>query len=118
MDELLDRHRLVINCSGVGARTLRRIRRSSIRGNWCASNGPKMNDTMVFDEGDDHLVRSAPPGLHLGGTAQNDDWNLNPTTGSPRKLCSCAALRPELAGARILGHLVGLRPGRPPSGSN
>lgn len=118
VDELLDRHRLVINCSGVGARTAAPDPSVfPIRGQLVRVERPgQMDDTMmVFDEGDETTyVVPRRRDCILGGTAQNDDWNLEPDQQVAAQIVRrCAALRPELAGARILGHLVGLRPGRP-----
>jgi D-amino-acid oxidase len=42
------------------------------------------------------------------------DWNTEPVPAlADRILRDCAAVEPQLRGARILGHRVGLRPFRP-----
>jgi D-amino-acid oxidase len=49
----------------------------------------------------------------LGGTFQEDDWNLVPDPATRDAiLARCVALVPELAGAPIVGEKVGLRPSR------
>jgi D-amino-acid oxidase len=49
----------------------------------------------------------------LGGQARPDDWNTEPDTGIAAEIVErCIRLVPELRGARVLEHLVGLRPGR------
>ncbi len=116
--ELLGRHPLVINCSGVGARTAAADASVfPIRGQLVRVARPAgMDDAMlIFDEGDETTyVVPRRRDCILGGTAQNEDWNLTPDPRIAGQIVQrCAALRPELAGARILGHLVGLRPGRP-----
>ena len=65
------------------------------------------NTRMIYGA----MEQRGVPGV---STAQNDAWNLEPDQQLAAQIVlRCAALRPELAGARILGHLVGLRPGRP-----
>lgn len=55
-----------------------------------------------------------PGGLLLGGTAEEDDWSLTPDPVIAKEIVErCAALRPEIAGARVVEHRVGLRPARP-----
>jgi D-amino-acid oxidase len=54
-----------------------------------------------------------PGGLVLGGTAEEDAWSLTPDPAVAEEIVArCAALRPEIAGARVLAHRVGLRPAR------
>jgi len=50
----------------------------------------------------------------LGGTDQHDDWRRDPDPATARTIIERAVtLVPELRGARVLGHQVGLRPARP-----
>jgi D-amino-acid oxidase len=50
----------------------------------------------------------------VGGTAQDGDWRLAPDPDTARELLERAiALVPQLAGAPVLAHRVGLRPARP-----
>ncbi len=108
---------VVVNCTGLGARTLvpdpavRPVRgqlvvveNPGVR-TWTVSADPASGETAyVFPHGD-RLV--------LGGTAEEDVWSREPdpavAAGIVRR---CAALRPEIAGARVLEHRVGLRPAR------
>lgn len=49
----------------------------------------------------------------LGGQALPNDWSITPDpTIAAEIVARCAQLVPEVAGARVLEHLVGLRPGR------
>jgi D-amino-acid oxidase len=49
----------------------------------------------------------------LGGQARPDDWNTEPDTGIAAEIIErCVRLVPEVHGAQVLEHLVGLRPGR------
>ncbi|WP_405989452.1 FAD-dependent oxidoreductase [Streptomyces sp. NBC_00986] len=55
-----------------------------------------------------------PGGLILGGTAEEDAWSMTPDPATAEAIVArCAAIRPEIAGARVLEHRVGLRPARP-----
>lgn len=55
-----------------------------------------------------------PGGLILGGTAEEDAWSMTPDPAVAEAIVArCAAIRPEIAGARVLQHQVGLRPTRP-----
>ena len=50
----------------------------------------------------------------VGGTADRGSWDRTPDPATARQLLARAtALVPELAGAEVLGHRVGLRPARP-----
>ncbi|MGW4856601.1 FAD-dependent oxidoreductase [Streptomyces sp. NPDC004288] len=51
--------------------------------------------------------------LVLGGTAEEGDGRLAPDPATAAAIVArCARVRPEIAGARVLGHRVGLRPAR------
>jgi D-amino-acid oxidase len=108
---------LVVNCTGLGAREL-------------------VGDlTVVPVRG--QIVRVANPGLHLsirdeqhpagrayvhpratdcilGGTLDEGSWDTTPDPDTARSIIErCTDLVPDLRGARVLEHVVGLRPGRP-----
>lgn len=108
---------LVINCSGLGAAQL-------------------AGDASVFPIRG-QIVRVANPGLSLslrdehhplgrayvhprrddcvlGGTGEVGSWSLEPDPETAASIVRrCSDLAPELEGAPILEHRVGLRPGRP-----
>ncbi|MDQ5824154.1 MAG: FAD-binding oxidoreductase [Chloroflexota bacterium] len=49
----------------------------------------------------------------LGGTAQVGDWSLEPDMDTAQEIMErCARFVPEVREKRVLGHVVGLRPGR------
>ncbi|MFG2648863.1 FAD-dependent oxidoreductase [Streptomyces sp. NPDC048436] len=118
LDEPLAEARCVVNCSGIGARSLvPDLSVRAVRGQlvlvenpgvrtWFASAGPSgQTSTYFFPQ---------PGRLVLGGTAQEDDWSLEPDPVVAKAIVErCAAVRPEIAGARVLDHRVGLRPVRP-----
>ncbi|MEV5882256.1 FAD-dependent oxidoreductase [Streptomyces sp. NPDC052020] len=108
--------RTVVNCTGLGARALvpdpsvRPVRgqlvvveNPGIR-TWLVSTGPSGGMAYFFPQ---------PGGLVLGGTAEEDAWSAEPDPATAEAIVRrCAALRPEIAGARVLAHRVGLRPAR------
>ena len=49
----------------------------------------------------------------LGGQAKPDDWSAVPDPAIAAEIIArCSRLVPEVTNARVLEHLVGLRPGR------
>ncbi|MGW2772241.1 FAD-dependent oxidoreductase [Streptomyces olivaceoviridis] len=108
---------VVVNCTGLGARSLvpdPAVR--PVRGQLVVVENPGV--TSWFTSVDHASAASAyfipqPGRLLLGGTAEEDDWSLEPDPATAEAIVArCAAVRPELAGARVLAHRVGLRPAR------
>lgn len=118
LDEPLTEAPLVVNCSGIGARSLvpdgsvRPVRgqlviveNPGVRTWFASATSTAQTSTYFFPQ---------PGRLILGGTAQDDDWSLTPDPAVAEAIVKrCAAVRPEIAGARVLDHRVGLRPARP-----
>ncbi|KPI19910.1 D-amino-acid oxidase [Actinobacteria bacterium OK074] len=109
---------VVVNCSGLGARELvpdPAVR--PVRGQLVVVENPGITTWLTSaDHTSDTTTYFLPqPGrLILGGTAEEDDWSLTPDPRTAERiLARCTALRPELAGVRVLEHRVGLRPARP-----
>lgn len=72
---------------------------------WFAEADPASSATTYFFP--------QPGGLVLGGTAEADDWRTEPDPGTAEAIVArCARVRPEIAGARVTAHRVGLRPSR------
>lgn len=108
---------VVVNCTGLGARSLvpdPSVR--PVRGQLVVVENPGV--TEWFTAVDDSSAASTyvipqPDRLLLGGTAEEDDWNPEPDPRTAASIVArCASVRPEIAGARILAHRVGLRPAR------
>ncbi|MFI6357876.1 FAD-dependent oxidoreductase [Streptomyces sp. NPDC050743] len=108
---------VVVNCSGLDARSLvpdPAVR--PVRGQLVVVENPGV--TTWFTSVDHSSAASTyfipqPGGLLLGGTAEEDDWSLEPDPATAAAIVArCAAVRPELAQARVLDHRVGLRPAR------
>ncbi|MET7978172.1 FAD-dependent oxidoreductase [Streptomyces mirabilis] len=108
---------VVVNCTGLGARTLvpdPAVR--PVRGQLVVVENPGVHTWLVStdsDAGTTTYVFPHPDRLVLGGTTDDDDWSLTPDPAAAEAIVErCVALRPEIAGARVLGHRVGLRPVR------
>ncbi len=104
---------LVVNASGIGARLL----------GGDGSVGPVRGQVVVVEQvGLDHWwIDSGPPtyviprsrDIVLGGTAGEGEWSRTPDAATAASILERAVkIEPRLAGVRILGHKVGLRPGR------
>lgn len=108
---------VVVNCTGLGARDLvpdPSVR--PVRGQLVVVENPGIDTWLVSTAPDGEMAYLFPqPGrLLLGGTAEDGAWSLEPDPAQAEAIVRrCAALRPEVAGARILEHRVGLRPARP-----
>ena len=117
LDELSEEARVLVNCAGLGAREL--VGDDSlrpIRGQVLRVRNPGL-DRFFLDEDDPEGVTYIVPRSHdciLGGTADEAEWNTRPDAAVAAEILRrCAALEPRLAGAEVLEHKVGLRPGRP-----
>ncbi|MFI7014657.1 FAD-dependent oxidoreductase [Streptomyces sp. NPDC050164] len=108
---------VLINCTGLAARELvpdPSVR--PVRGQLVVVENPGIDTWLVSTDaaGEYAYMFPQPGGLVLGGTAEEDAWSLEPDPATAEAIIRrCAALRPEIAGARVLEHRVGLRPTRP-----
>jgi D-amino-acid oxidase len=107
---------VVVNCGGVGARVLAddpEVR--PVRGQHVIVENPGLDD-FFFEGGAESAWTgyiSHPGRVVLGGTAGPDDWSLEPDPEQTEAILRrCVAVEPRLAGVRVLGVEVGLRPGR------
>jgi D-amino-acid oxidase len=105
---------VVVNCSGIGAKFLAgdpgmhpvqgqvvRVEQVGLESWWLDAAGP----TYVVPREHDIVV---------GGTDVEGDWSVTPSPEVASAILRRALrLVPELAGAEVLGHKVGLRPARP-----
>lgn len=107
---------LVVNCTGLGAREL--VPDTSVRpvrGQLVVVENPGIRTWLVSTDaaGEKAYFFPQPGRLVLGGTTDEDEWSLAPDPAVAEAIVRrCAALRPEIAGARVLEHRVGLRPAR------
>ncbi|MFG2263907.1 FAD-dependent oxidoreductase [Streptomyces sp. NPDC048720] len=107
----------VVNCTGLGSRSLvpdPAVR--PVRGQLVVVENPGVTAwyTSVDHSSAASVYFIPQPGvLLLGGTAEEGDWSLEPDPATAGAIVArCAEIRPEIAGARILAHRVGLRPAR------
>ncbi|WP_220290981.1 FAD-dependent oxidoreductase [Streptomyces sp. MBT84] len=108
---------VVVNCTGLGARELAGDPLvHPVRGQLVVVENPGITTWLTSV---DHSAKAStyilpqPGGLILGGTAEEDDWSLTPDPRTAAEIVArCSAVRPEIAGARVLQHRVGLRPAR------
>jgi D-amino-acid oxidase len=116
LDELVD-GRVVVNCAGLGAREL--VGDTSmvpIRGQIVRVRNPGLSRFVLDEENPEGITYVIPRSEDciLGGTAEEGEWDTEPDPGAAAGILRrCTALEPRLAGAEILEHKVGLRPGRP-----
>ncbi|MBG0851000.1 FAD-binding oxidoreductase [Streptomyces spinoverrucosus] len=107
---------VVVNCTGLGAREL--VPDASVRpvrGQLVVVENPRIPTWIVSKDASGGMAYVFPhPGrLVLGGTSEEDVWSTAPDPAVAEAIVRrCAALRPEIAGARVLDHRVGLRPVR------
>lgn len=124
IQEALDEYDVVFNCTGMGSRDIAGIADSTmiaVRGQLVRIKNPGDIDSICMDEDEDITYlcpRTAPDpsqsDVILGGTADKGNESLEPDPETAQKIIErCAKHYPSIRGAEILGHVVGLRPGRP-----
>jgi D-amino-acid oxidase len=106
--------RIVVNCSGLGARalvgdrTIRPVRGQTLR---LAQVGV---ESWLLDESALTYVIPRAHDIVVGGTEDEGRWDTTPDmTVAAHLLAKAIAVEPRLAAAEILSHQVGLRPARP-----
>ena len=117
LDEASREATLVVNCSGLGSRSL--VADDTlfpIRGQVVRVARPEGVDRAYLDHGEkEELTYIVPRSTDciLGGTSQLGNWSLEPDMATAGAIIErCALLVPALREAEILEHRVGLRPGR------
>lgn len=108
---------VIVNCSGLGAHAL--IGDTSlrpIRGQLVVVENPGLDEFFEEETGPSpDLLCIYPQGERaiLGGTAVDGAWDVAPDPRVAEAIISrCAAIRPQLSQAEVLGVRVGLRPTR------
>jgi D-amino-acid oxidase len=105
---------LVVNASGIGARLLGGDRTvSPVRGQVVLVEQVGIDHWWIDAETPSYVVPRSRD-VVLGGTAIEGEWSRTPDPVVAESILARAAeIEPRLAGARVLRHKVGLRPGRP-----
>lgn len=107
----------VVNCTGLGARELVADRTlSPVRGQVVVVEQFGLTEWLLDQSEPAELTYVVPreSTVILGGTAEEGDADpqVRPAV-TEAILARCRALVPAVAGARVLGHRVGMRPARP-----
>ena len=88
-----------------------------VRGQVIIAANPGIEEFLVNrDPEPPWIVYMFPHGdtILLGGTNDEGNWDTEPKAEvAERIMAGCCAIEPRLRGAEVLGHRVGLRPGRP-----
>jgi D-amino-acid oxidase len=110
-------HPLIVNCTGLGARQVAGDERVfPIRGQIVRVRpADGIRRARVHDETASTLAYVVPRAndLVLGGTYQDDDWNLRPDADDEAGIVErCRRIEPQLGEFEIVSRAVGLRPGR------
>ncbi len=108
---------VVVDCAGLGARELTGdASLQAVRGQVVVVAQVGLTDWLLAQDDPAALTYVVPRGqtVVLGGVAEEGREDLTPDPATAQAvLRRCTALVPELAGARVLEHKVGLRPTRP-----
>ncbi|MBB5937251.1 FAD-dependent oxidoreductase [Streptomyces zagrosensis] len=109
---------LIVNCSGLGARELVPDPEVyPVQGQVLVVENPGLDEWLVAADpaaAETLYVLPQPYGVVLGGTARAHAWGMRPEPATAEAiLARCVRVRPELVGARVIAHRVGLRPARP-----
>jgi D-amino-acid oxidase len=116
LDEISGGGSLLINCTGLGAGRLCRDGNTfPIRGQIVIVRNMGLERIVSVDSGRLAPIYIVPrdEDCILGGTAEENDWNLSIDADTSEKILEkCIAIEPSLADAVVIGHRVGLRPGR------
>ncbi|NEC76437.1 MULTISPECIES: FAD-dependent oxidoreductase [Streptomyces] len=116
-EEALREAPVVVNCSGAGARSLVPDDCvEAVRGQLVVMENPGIDSFFCDDTPDaEELLYIYPHArtVVLGGTSERGNWDLTPDEDAAHGIVRrCVAVEPSLAGARVLGQRVGLRPVR------
>ena len=117
LDDASAGFRAVVNCAGLGARGISGDdSMTPIRGQIVRVSNPGLDNFLLDEDGPDGVtyIISRTEDCILGGTAEEGEWNTEPDPEIAEAIMRrCKELEPRLAGAEILEHRAGLRPGRP-----
>lgn len=116
IEEVMNDAPVLINCAGLGAGKLCRDENTfPIRGQIVIVKNIGLERITSVDSGRQAPIYIVPRDSDciLGGTAGENDWDMSVNPDTAEKIIEkCTAIEPALINAEILGHRVGLRPGR------
>ena len=115
LDEAAALAPVVVNCAGLAARALTGdTGLHPVRGPWIVVRNPGLDRFFMEAPMAPAWASIFPHGDHVvlgGGQRRSDDTTPDPAEEA-EVIARCAAIEPALAGADVLEHTVGLRPGR------
>ena len=113
LEEALAESDVVVNCSGLGALTLVGDEEVyPLRGQIVRVEPPPVGRILINEDELAYIVPRSRDCV-LGGTADAGNWSLEPDMEVAEAIIErCARLAPEVRQARVVEHLVGLRPAR------
>ena len=118
LDAALAERPIVINCAGLGARTLvDDPHLYPVRGQVVRVENPGLTRVWIDEHSGPNITYIVPRSrdVVLGGSSQDHQEDRSPDPVLTREIVlRCAALEPALASARVLSVAVGLRPARSP----
>jgi D-amino-acid oxidase len=105
---------LVVNCSGLGSRALADDPTvTPVRGQVVVVEQCGLEEWWLADDGPTYVIPRSRD-IVVGGTRDPGEWDRRPDPERAADILRRAsALVPQIAGARVLRHRVGLRPVRP-----
>ncbi len=116
LDEALERHPLVINCTGLGSRELCNDETVyPVRGQIVKIKPNGFDYSLFEEEGPNSLAYIIPrlKDIVIGGTAQDNNWSLEPDPKDTKDILrKCGNILPQFQKVDILEVRVGLRPAR------
>ncbi|XP_076619516.1 D-aspartate oxidase-like [Colletes latitarsis] len=116
LHELIDEgYDLIINCSGLGARTLVDDNTvTSVRGQVARVTASWTMHAFLMDDDDGNYVIPNIDHTVLGGTHQYNDYDRAPRKEDSKFIYDgCCRISPSLKATKVSKEWVGLRPGRP-----
>jgi D-amino-acid oxidase len=113
LSELVKSERIIVNCSGVWARYIANDPLVyPLRGQTVIVKIPHLQEGLI-DDSEFTYILPRSDGCVLGGVAQKDNWSLEVDPALTENILRrCERFEPSVRGAEIIGHTVGLRPGR------
>lgn len=114
LDDLAAEYDVIVNCTGFGAGALVQDPKVfPVRGQTIRVKAPWIKHVIVAGE-DFHVIPNIDD-VMLGGTKDEGVTSLIPDKSIAEKIWNgCLEIAPSLKSAKIIGHYVGLRPGRRP----
>ncbi|XP_059209049.1 D-aspartate oxidase [Centropristis striata] len=113
LDELSSSYDLIVNCSGLGSKTLVGDEQVyPIRGQVLKLEAPWLQHFIRAGDGMTYIYPGRD-GVTAGGTRQEGDWRLHVDEDDTKSILErCSRLVPSVSKAKVLSKLVGLRPTR------